>query len=142
MIRPVTTVAFAALLGTAGACAPILAGAPPPGASVDAASVGAPARPAGEVELYGKPLRGLSAAPLAEVAAGRHLERALRVTGVVRSAGAGGVTISEGEASLLVLPDGFSVPEDVAGARMVVEGRAKKGDSGIRFVASGLEVRR
>ncbi len=97
---------------------------------------------AGGVELFGKPLRGLSAVPLAEVSAGRHQDEAIRVSGIARKPGMERVTIAEGEATLLVQAEGFSLPEDLAGARVTAEGRVRKGEAGPYLAASGIEVRR
>lgn len=97
---------------------------------------------AGGVELYGKPLRGLSAVPLAEVSAGRHQDKAIRVSGTASKPGKEGVTISDGEATLLVQAEGFTLPEDLAGAKLTAEGRARKSEAGAVLAASGIEVRR
>lgn len=97
---------------------------------------------AGGVELFGKPLRGLSVVPLAEVSAGRHQDKAIRVVGTASKPGKEGVTISDGEATLLVQADGFSLPGDLAGARVTAEGRVRKGEAGPFLAASGIEVRR
>jgi hypothetical protein len=92
-------------------------------------------------ELYGKPLRGLSAVPLAEVKAqsARYAGKAIRVGGTGGASAANEVTLSEGGASLLVRTDGsFSLPATLDGAQVTAEGKLKDG----AFVASGVEVKR
>jgi len=105
----------------------------------------APAQ-SGGVELYGKPLRGLTAVPLTTIAQNpeAYRDRTIRVTGEGKSAEGGAVTISEGAASLQLKTDGsFSMPGKLAGARVTAEGRVRseKG-SGTTFVATGIEVKR
>lgn len=96
---------------------------------------------ASETELYGKPLRGLTAVPLAELKANpdRHRDKTIRVAGTAAAASPGEVTLSEGGASLPVRTDGsFTLPEKLAGAKVIAEGKLKGG----ALVATGLEVSR
>jgi hypothetical protein len=100
--------------------------------------VGAPVRAA---DLYGKPLRGLTAVPIAELVrdAERYRAKPIRVVGVASAGDADKVTLSEGKASLLVRTDGgFSLPGKLDGTRVTAEGRLK----GNELVASGVEVDR
>ncbi len=95
-------------------------------------------------EVYGKPLRGLSAVPVREVAANpdRYAARDIRVAG--ENAGPEGKpALKDGEALLPIATDGsFRLPERLAGARLAVEGRVKKSGGTVVFVASGVEVTR
>jgi hypothetical protein len=109
--------------------------------------LGGPARAESQegIELYGKPLRGLSAIALEELVKNpdQFRDRTIRVTG--KAGGGGGlVTITEGAASLAIKTDGtFALPEKLDGARVTAEGRVRieKG-SGPIFAATGVEVRR
>lgn len=95
-------------------------------------------------ELYGKPLRGLSAVPLADVAGApeKFAGRAIRVAGAAEAGSASGVTISEGSASLRLETDGtFSLPGKLSGALVTAEGKLRTGASPV-FVATGVEVKR
>ena len=92
-------------------------------------------------ELYGKPLRGLSAAPIPEVskAPARFSGRAIRVVGTGGAGTPSEVTLSEDGASLVVRTDGsFSLPAKLDGARVTAEGKLQGG----ALVASGVEVSR
>lgn len=95
-------------------------------------------------ELYGKPLRGLSAVPVRDVVAnpGRYASRDIRVAG--ENAGSEGKpAIRDGEAVLPLASDGsFRLPERLAGARLAAEGRVKQAGGTIVLVASGVEVAR
>ncbi|MEO6325793.1 MAG: hypothetical protein ABIT01_06145, partial [Thermoanaerobaculia bacterium] len=104
-----------------------------------------PARPAGPAELYGKPLRGLSAVRLSDVLASpeRYAGKAIRVMGSGAGASASAVTISESSASLRVETDGsFSLPDKLDGAQVIAEGRIRKESGSPTFVAVGVEVKR
>lgn len=101
----------------------------------------------GGAEVYGKPLRGLTAVPLATVVASpeKFRDRSIRIAGVAdaRDAGArhaGALTLSDAGASLLVRTEGFSLPEKVDGSRVTAEGRLAR--EGLTFVATGAEVSR
>jgi len=114
----------AALAGTlllAGAAAPLLA-----------------------ADLYGKPLRGLTAVSVREAVADpeRFAGRDVRVAGP--NAGPDGKpALKEGEAILPIVTDGsFELPAKLGSARLVAEGRVARRDGAVVFVASGVEVRR
>jgi hypothetical protein len=95
-------------------------------------------------DLYGKPLRGLSAVSVAAVVAspGKFAGKSVRVEG--RNAGpAGRPALKEGDAVLPVVTDGsYALPEDLAGGTLAAEGRAQEREGRAVFVATGLEVRR
>lgn len=100
---------------------------------------------AGTVELYGRPLRGLSAVPVSTVLSSpeRYADRSVRVAGTGRR-GAGGLEIVEGDAALQVQPSGFSLPDSATGARWTAEGKVRlpgKGSPPV-LLASGVEVER
>jgi len=97
------------------------------------------ARAAGS-ELYGKPLRGLTAVPISEVKRSpeRWSGKTIRVAGTAAGGSSAEVTLSEGGASLAVRADGFSLPEKLGGARVVAEGKLRDG----ALVATGVEVSR
>ncbi len=102
------------------------------------------ALPARAADLYGKPLRGLTAVPVAAVVAApeKYSAKAIRVEG--KNAGpAGRPALKDGDAVLPIVTDGsFSLPSDLAGGTLAAEGRARASDGGAVFVATGLEVRR
>ncbi len=94
-------------------------------------------------ELYGKPLRGLSAVSVATVVAhpADYSAKPIRVSAPNKGE-KGHAVLSEGDAALPLETDGFSLPEDLAGARLTAEGRVKSGEKGVVFVATGVEVKR
>ena len=98
-------------------------------------------------ELYGRPLRGLTAVPIAELAsrAGDYDGKTVRVRGRVRSEG-GEFRLAEGNASIrVVLRDaGGALPGDASGATANAEGtfRAKGPGGGPALEASGVELSR
>lgn len=104
----------------------------------------AAATPLLAAEVYGKPLRGLSAVPVRDVVAnpGRYAGRDIRVAG--ENAGSEGTpALRDGESLLPLVSDGsFALPGRLAGARLVAEGRAKQTGERVVFVASGVEVTR
>ncbi len=95
-------------------------------------------------EIWGKPLKGLSAVPVREVVA--HPERFaghdIRVAGT--NAGAEGrPALKDGDALLPIVTDGsFELPAKLAGAHLAAEGRPRRDGATVVFVASGVEVRR
>ncbi|HEX5854451.1 MAG TPA: hypothetical protein VFZ57_02425 [Thermoanaerobaculia bacterium] len=102
------------------------------------------ALPASAADLYGKPLRGLS--PVAARAIvqdpARYAAKAVRVEGANAGA-AGSPALKDGDAVLPIVSDGsFKLPADVAGGLLAAEGRARASDSGVVFVATGVEVQR
>jgi len=96
----------------------------------------------GGAEVYGKPLRGLTAVPLSTVVASpeKFRERSIRIAGVAGARDAGAITLSDAGASLLVRTEGFSLPEKVDGSRVTAEGRLAR--EGMTFVATGAEISR
>ena len=100
--------------------------------------------PARGADLYGKPLRGLTAVPVASVVASpeKYAAKTVRVEG--RNAGpAGRPALKDGDAVLPIVADGsFSLPENLAGGTLAAEGRARVDRGAAVFVATGVEVRR
>jgi hypothetical protein len=95
-------------------------------------------------EVWGKPLKGLSAVPVREVVT--HPEhfvgRDIRVAGP-NSGEEGKPALKDGDALLPIVSDGsFELPAKLAGTRLAAEGRVKKDGSSVVFAATGLEVRR
>lgn len=100
--------------------------------------------PASAADLYGKPLRGLSPVAVRDVVKNpaRYAAKAARVEGLNAGA-AGSPALKDGDAVLPIVSDGsFNLPKDLAGGFLAAEGRARAGDSGAVFVATGVEVRR
>lgn len=105
------------------------------------------ALPARGAELYGKPLRGLTPVPIAELnqkAAG-YDGKTIQVRGTVASGG-GAFTLTDGGASLRVTMSipGAALPSDARGASATAEGvfRAKGAGGGPALEATGLELTR
>jgi len=102
------------------------------------------ALPARGADLYGKPLRGLTAVPVAAVVAApeKYAAKTVRVEG--KNAGSSGrPALKDGDAVLPIVTDGsFSFPEDLAGGALAAEGRARTDKGTAVFVATGVEVRR
>lgn len=97
--------------------------------------------PAPAAELYGRPLRGLSAVPAAEVAKNpaKWAGRAVRVEGTLRR-GAGGAFTMDGV--LPVRPESFSLPASADGRGAAAEGKVvADGDVGA-LVAAGVEIQK
>ena len=99
------------------------------------------------VELYGKPLRGLTPVPIAELnrSAAVHDGKTIQVRGKVRS-GEGAFLLTEGAASVRVTMSGpgAALPSDASGASATAEGlfRAKGPGGGPALEATGLELTR
>lgn len=95
-------------------------------------------------DVYGKPLRGLTAVPVRDAVSDpdRFAGRDVRVAGA--NAGPDGKpALKEGDALLPILTDGsFELPAKLGGARLVAEGRITRRDGSVVFVASGVEIRR
>jgi len=95
-------------------------------------------------EVYGKPLRGLTAVPVRDAVADpdRFVGRDVRVAGP--NAGSDGkVALKEGNALLPIVTDGsFELPAKLGRVTLTVEGRVTKSAGVVVFVASGVEVRR
>jgi len=94
-------------------------------------------------EVYGKPLKGLSAVPVASAVANpeKYAGKAIRVAGV-NAGEKGRPAIRDGEAVLPVVADGFHLPEDLGAARLTAEGTLRREKDAVFFVATGVEVRR
>lgn len=97
-------------------------------------------------ELFGRPLRGLTAVPIAELhaKAAAFDGRTIRVRGDVQSS-AGAFRLAEGAATVSVtMKDGTALPADATGASAVAEGtfRAKGAGGGPALEATGLELTR
>lgn len=104
----------------------------------------ASALPLGAAEVYGKPLRGLSAVPVREVVANpdRYAGRDIRVAGEIAGP-EGKPALRDGDALLpLVADSSFHLPGRLAGARLAAEGRVEHTGGTVVFVASGVEVTR
>jgi len=98
---------------------------------------------AAAADLYGKPLRGLSPVSVAAVVKdpARFSARAVRVEGLNVGA-AGRPSLKDGDAILPVVSDGsFKLPQELAGGFLAAEGRARAAETGVVFVATGVEVR-
>jgi hypothetical protein len=106
-----------------------------------ALALSAPARAA---DLYGKPLRGLTAVSVAAVVAApeKYASKAVRVEG--KNGGpAGKPALREGDAVLPIVSDGsWTLPEDLAGGTLAAEGKVQTREGRAVFVAAGVEVRR
>lgn len=98
---------------------------------------------AGPAEIYGKPLRGLSAVPIPALLASpeRYAGKSVRVAGTGRK-GALGLEVADGEAGLKVAPEGFALPDSALGSRWTVEGKVRAEGGGPVLAASGVEVSR
>lgn len=99
---------------------------------------------ASAADLYGKPLRGLSPVAVRAIVAepARYAAKAVRVEGANAGA-AGRPALKDGDAVLPIVPDGsFELPANLAGGLLAAEGRARSSESGVVFVATGVEVRR
>jgi hypothetical protein len=110
-------------------------------AAAFALSAAAPARAA---DLYGKPLRGLTAVSVAAVVAApeKYASKAVRVEGKNEGA-AGKPALKEGDAVLPIVSDGsWTLPETLEGGSLAAEGKAQSREGRAVFVASGLEARR
>ena len=95
---------------------------------------------ASENELYGKPLRGLTAVPIAELkqAPAKYRDKAVRVVGTAGSVAGAEAILADGAVSIGMRADGFTLPAKLAGARVIAEGKLKEGV----LVATGIEVTR
>jgi hypothetical protein len=102
------------------------------------------AGPAGAADLYGKPLRGLTAVRVAAIVAApeKYAAKAVRVEG--KNGGpAGKPALRDGDAVLPIVTDGsFSLPDGLEGGALAAEGRARSVEGHAVFVATGVEVRR
>ena len=98
--------------------------------------------PARAADLYGKPLRGLTAVSVAAVFAepAKYAAKAVRVEG--RNEGAAGrPALKDGDAVLPILTDGtYTLPEGLAGGTLAAEGKAQTREGRAVFVATGVEV--
>lgn len=97
-------------------------------------------------ELYGRPLRGLTTVPIAELheKAAAFDGKTIRVRGEVK-VDDGTFRLAEGAAGVLVtMKDGTALPADATGASAVAEGtfRAKGAGGRPALEATGLELTR
>ena len=117
---------------------------PRAGAACAVAALAASAAPAHAADLFGKPLRGLTAVSVAAVVAApeKFAAKAVRVEG--RNAGpAGRPELRDGDAVLPIVTDGsYALPENLSGGTLAAEGKAQVRGGRAVFVASGIEVRR
>jgi len=108
------------------------------------AAVALAATPVRAADLYGKPLRGLTAVSVAAVVAApeRFASKSVRVEG--RNEGqAGKPSLKEGDAVLPIVTDGsYELPAGLSGGTLAAEGRAQAREGRAVFVATGVEVRR
>jgi hypothetical protein len=112
-------------------------------AALAAASLALSAAPARAADLYGKPLRGLTAVSVAAVAAApeKYAAKAVRVEGKNEGA-AGRPALKEGDAVLPIVSDGsWTLPDGLEGGTLAAEGKAQSREGRAVFVASGLEIR-
>ena len=95
-------------------------------------------------ELYGRPLRGLTAVPATEVAKnpGRYAGRSVRVEGTLRKGGEGAFSLTQGDGVLRLEAEGFSLPARADGAPAAAEGRVVAEGGSATLVATGVEIRR
>ncbi len=108
--------------------------------------VAALALPAAGAELYGRPLRGLSAVPIAELArnGAAYEGKTIRVRGTL-AVSEKAFRLAEGGASVEVtMRDGSALPPDASGASATAEGtfRAKGAGGGPALEATGVELAR
>ena len=102
------------------------------------------ALPARGADLYGKPLRGLTAVRVAAVVAdpARYAAKSVRVEGA-NAGSAGKPALKDGDAVLPIVTDGsYALPGTLSGGALAAEGRARADKDGVVFVATGVEVRR
>jgi len=94
-------------------------------------------------ELYGKPLKGLSAVSVASAVSdpAAYSGKKIGVAGV-NAGEKGKPALKEGKAVLPIVPDGFELPGDLGKARLAAEGHLEDAPGGVVFVATGVEVRR
>jgi hypothetical protein len=101
------------------------------------------ASPVRAADLYGKPLRGLTAVSVAAVVAApaKYAAKNIRVEGK-NEGPAGKPSLKEGDAVLPIETDGsWAFPSDFAGGTLVAEGKAETRDGHAVLVARGVEVR-
>jgi hypothetical protein len=102
------------------------------------------APPVRAADLFGKPLRGLTAVRVADVVAApeAYAARAVRVEGK-NAGGPGKPALKDGDAVLPIETDGsFALPAELEGALLAAEGKVKTREGRAIFVATGVEVRR
>lgn len=111
-----------------------------------AALVAALALPAVGAELYGRPLRGLSAVPIAELAknGAAYDGKTIRVKGTAAVAAGVFRVTAEGAAVVVAMRDGSALPPDASGAAATAEGtfRAKGPGGEPALEATGVELAR
>ncbi len=95
-------------------------------------------------DVYGKPLRGLTAVPAREAVTTpeRFAGLDIRVTGP-NAGPEGRPELKDGDAVLPILTDGsYRLPEKLDGATLTAEGSLKREKGTVVFVATGVEVTR
>ncbi|MGE5344550.1 MAG: hypothetical protein ACM3JH_01235 [Acidithiobacillales bacterium] len=95
-------------------------------------------------DVYGRPLRGLTAVPVREAVTEpeRFAGLDIRVTGPNAGSDVRPV-LKEGDAVLPILTDGsFTLPAKLDGMTLTAEGSLRKKEGDIVFVATGVEVTR
>jgi hypothetical protein len=93
-------------------------------------------------EVYGRPLRGLTAVAVRDAVAdpGRFAGRDIRVAGP-NAGPEGRPELKEGDAILPIVSDGsFKLPGKLEAAKLTAEGRLKRDGPIVVFVATGVEV--
>ena len=95
-------------------------------------------------ELYGKPLRGLTAVAVREAVGNpaRFAGLEIRVAGT-NAGPEGRPELKEGDAVLPIRTDGsYALPERLNGALLAAEGSLKEEGGAVVFVATGVEITR
>lgn len=95
-------------------------------------------------DLFGKPLRGLTAVSVAAVVAApeKYAAKPVRVEGT-NAGPSGSPELKDGDAVLPIVTDGsYALPPGLFGGSLAAEGKAQTRDGRAVFVASGIEVRR
>lgn len=104
------------------------------------------ALPAAGAELYGRPLRGLSAVPIAELAknGAAYEGKTIRVRGTAAVAGSVFRLAEAGASVAVTMRDGSALPSDASGAAATAEGtfRAKGAGGEPTLEATGVELAR
>lgn len=97
---------------------------------------------AGEAELFGKPLRGLTPLPVGELR--EHAGQVVATRGRVESvSGPREMVVADGKAAVrVVFRSGVTLPSGLAGGRATVEGTVAVKDGSVTLEASGAEVAR
>jgi hypothetical protein len=95
-------------------------------------------------DVYGKPLRGLTAVPVREAVTEpeRFADLDIRVAGP-NAGPEGRPELKDGEAVLPIVTDGsYKLPAKLDGATLAAEGFLKRQEGSVVFVATGVEITR